>query len=67
MTSAPCPSRRFQAVGNRIHGENPAGAEQLGAGDGELADRAATEDHDRVASLDIGDVGGEISGREYVG
>ena len=47
--------------------DHALGPEQEGAADGELPDRAAAPDGDRVARLDVAVLGGHVAGREDVG
>ncbi|MDB5361199.1 MAG: hypothetical protein JWO51_2496 [Rhodospirillales bacterium] len=56
------PPRHLQAIGNIVYAEDAAGAAQLGAGDGELPDRAAAEDGDRIAGSDFGKLRRETAG-----
>src|SRR5205085_6000587 len=63
----PLGAGHVQPVGQRVDGQHPAGVHQFGAGDGELADRAAAEDGHDVARLDLGEVGPEVAGGEDVG
>ncbi|MNJ70383.1 hypothetical protein D3C77_668340 [compost metagenome] len=55
-----------QPVIQPVDGEYARGAKQLGAGNGELADRAAAEDRHAVAGGDFGHFGTEIAGGENV-
>src|SRR4051794_33844088 len=55
-----------QPVRQRIDGEYTTCPEQLRADDGEQPDRSAAEDANRVALLDLGDIGTEIPCREDV-
>ena len=59
--------RHRQARRHLIDGEDAPGAEQLGAGDGELTNRPAAEHGDGVAAFDLGEVGRHEAGREDVG
>jgi hypothetical protein len=47
----------FQAVGQRVDGEDPAGPEEPRTDDREQSDRPAPEHGDGVAGLDLGDIG----------
>ena len=68
MVSAPALLvRHAQAVVEPVDRDHPLGAEQVGALDRELADRAAAPDRDDVAGLDAAHVGGHVAGREDVG
>ena len=59
--------RHLQPVGEAVDGDHPLGAEQEGAGDRELADRAAAPDGDHVARLDVAHLGAHVAGRQDVG
>ena len=59
--------RHRQALRHRVDGDHALGAEQEGAADRELADRAAAPDGDRVAVLDVAELGRHVAGREDVG
>ncbi len=49
-----------------VDGEHPASAQQLGAGNGELAHRAAPEHRHGVAAAHLGHLGAEVAGGEDV-
>ncbi len=56
-----------QPLGHGVDGDDPLGAEQEGAADGELRDRSAAEDGDRLAAFDVAELGAHVAGREDVG
>ena len=56
-----------QAIVVLVDGEHPTGAEQLCAGDGELAHRPAAEHRHGVAATDLGHLGAEVAGGKNVG
>ena len=60
-------ARKRETLGHRVDGDDPLGAQQEGAADGELADRAAAPDRDRVAALDVAEVRRHVAGREDIG
>jgi hypothetical protein len=64
--SARC-RRHSEPIFEAAHCQNPVGAEQFGAEDGELAGRAASEDRDCVAIGDLGYFSSEIAGRKDIG
>jgi hypothetical protein len=55
------------ALGHGINGDHALGAEQKGASNGKLADRAAAPDGDRIALLDVAEIGRHVTGRENIG
>ena len=55
-----------QALRHGVDGDDPPGAQQEGAADRELADRAAAPDGDRVAGLDVAEIRRHVAGREDV-
>src|SRR5690606_34842108 len=56
-----------EAVVEVIDGKYARGTQQLGAGDGELTDRAGAEDGHGVAAADFGQLRAEIPGGEDIG
>ena len=64
IVSAPAVARKRQPLGHRIDGDDALGAEQEGAADRELADRAAAPDRDRLAAFDVAEVRRHVAGRE---
>lgn len=63
----PLGPRHGEPLGQRVHRQHAAGAHKLGAGDGELAHRAATEHCHGLARLDVRHVGAEVAGGNDVG
>ena len=59
--------RHRQAVGEAVDRDHALGAEQLGAGDRELAHRSTAPDGDHVAALDVAHFGAHVAGWEDVG
>ena len=53
---APLLACQRQPLGDRVDGDDPLGAEEESAFDGELADRPAAPDGNRVAWSDIAEV-----------
>ena len=60
-------ARERKALGHGIDGENASGAEQEGAADRELPDRAAAPDRDRLAAFQVAEIRRHVAGREDVG
>ncbi len=58
--------RQRQALGHGVDREHALGAKKEGAADRHLADRAAAPDRDRVAWLDVAELGAHVAGREDV-
>ena len=58
--------RHAQTIVMAVDGEHPASAQQLGAGNGELAHRAAPEHRHGVAAAHLGHLGAEVAGGEDV-
>src|SRR6185437_11881169 len=59
--------RHVQPRSDRIHGQNTAGTEQLGADNGELTDGTAAEDDHGISGLDLRQFRAEVGGGEDVG
>ena len=64
--TAPASRASCKPLRHGVDGDDAIGAEQEGAADGELPDRTAAPDRDRLAALDIAEIGGHVAGREDV-
>ena len=60
-------SRHVKPGRDVINSKDPAGIHQERAGNGELTHRTTTKHNNRIARLNLGDVGSKVGGREDIG
>jgi hypothetical protein len=57
-------SRELEPFGNGIDGDHAVRPEQTSAANGELADRPAPPDRDRLAAFQVAEIGSRVAGGE---
>jgi hypothetical protein len=60
-------ARELQPLAHGVDRDDACRAQQEGAADGELADRAIAPDRNRVFGLDVAEIRRHVTGRENVG